>query len=236
MSKWDASLQVALLSACFAVPLLLVRTAPEYLALAAVALASGLHWWSTSRSVDPFLSTERVSSLAVLVYANAAAFGLSLQPSVPSLSWQAGVIAAIYLAAHLKVIVAAWHRITDIDLEYFRYSLPSKRLTVDVGRRNGYLDQGQAALRLQLFVKEGLQFRRLSRVAHLLMVQSWAGLGFYCVFGQHKPWHLLIFLANSLTIAASATAIASRATLHPGQPFETVDDEPDSYGDDDLWD
>lgn len=235
MSKWDASLGLALLSACFAAPLLLLRTQPEYLALAAVAVATGLHWWSTSRSADPFLSTERVGSLALLVYANAAAYGLSLQPALPTLSWQAGAIATIYLAAHLKVIVRAWHRITDIDLEYFRYSLPSKRLTVDVGRRSGRLDQGQAALRLQLFVKEGLQFRRLSRAARLLMVQSWMGLGFYCLFGLHEPWHLLVFLANSLAIAASASSIASRATLHPGQPFEAIADEPDLYGDEDLW-
>jgi hypothetical protein len=126
--------------------------------------------------------------------------------------------------------------VEDIDLEYFQYSLPSRRLSVDLGRRTGRLDQAQAALRLQLFVKEGLQFRRLSRVCRLLVLQVWAALLVFAIFGLREPWHLLGFMVCSVLISASTTSIASRATLTPGQSLEEPDEEPSADNDEEELD
>lgn len=224
----EFTLHAATLGACFALPLLLGGR-PDFLGLLAVGFAAFLHFTATTRSDDPFLSTARVSMLGLLTCANVAAYGMSDTPALPSLGVTALIISGIYVLALLLVVARGAARVSAIDLEYFQYSLPSKRLTVDLGRRNGRLDSSQAALRLQLFVKEGLQFRRLSRVCRLLTLQAWAGLAFFAVFGFREPWHLLLFGINSLMISASATSIAARATLHPGKTLDNdwVDDDDD---------
>jgi hypothetical protein len=224
---WETRIHALLLAVCFGLPLAF-EMHPDHAALAAVFAVTVAVWISVVRSDDPFLSTGRVTALAGLLLANAVAYSLSDVPTAPPLlSVPSMVVALIYLAILIGVVLKACRRVADIDLEYFRYSLPSKRLTVDLGRRTGRLDQTQAALRLQLFVKEGLQFRRLSRVCRLLVMQSWAGLALYVLFGMNEPWNLLVFLATSLLVSASATSIASRATLHPGQPAT-----PEEYLDD----
>ena len=227
-TRWEVGLHVLLLSVSFGVPLV-YETRPDWVALGLVCVVALFTWFSTARSDDPFLSTERVSLLGGLVYSNAIAYGLSATPSLPVLSPETAIVSLVYLATLLFVVTRAANRVSDIDLEYFQYSLPSRRLTVDMGRRTGRLDQAQAALRLQLFVKEGLQFRRLSRVCRLLVMQCWAGLLVFVVFGLKEPWHLLVFLATTLTISAAATSIASRATLHPGESIgnDWVDDDDD---------
>lgn len=227
-TKWEVSLHALLLSLSFGIPLL-HEARPDWLPLALVCSAAMLVWLATARSDDPFLSTERVTLLGALVYANASAYSLSATPSLPVLSPETGVISVVYLATLIFVVIRAANRVSDIDLEYFQYSLPSRRLTVDMGRRTGRLDQAQAALRLQLFVKEGLQFRRLSRVCRLLAMQTWAGIVVFVIFGLKEPWYLLVFLATTLTISAAATSIASRATLHPGESVgnDWVDDDDD---------
>lgn len=232
-TKWETSLHALALCACFGLPVSF-ETIPDYIGLGLVCLAALVHWLLTVRSDDPFLSTARVTTLGTLVYANAIAYSLSSVPSLPVLSWEAGVVTVAYLATLIFAIIRAARRVADIDQEYFQYSLPSKRLKVDLGRRTGRLDQAQASLRLQLFVKEGLQFRRLSRVCRLLVMQAWAGLAVFLVFGFHEPWHLLVFLATSLMLSASATSIASRATLHPGQVLDNdwVDDDEDEEEED----
>jgi hypothetical protein len=236
-TKWEVSLHALGLCLSLGLPLLL-QTKPDYAALAAVCLVALGLWFATVRSDDPFLSTGRVTLLGSLVYANAAAYSLSSTPALPVLSWEAGVVVCAYLATLVLVVSRAAGRVADIDLEYFRYSLPSKRLKVDMGRRTGRLDQAQASLRLQLFVKEGLQFRRLSRVCRLLVMQGWAGLAAFVVFGFHEPWHLLAFMGTTLMISASATSIASRATLHPGQTLDNdwVDSDQEDDGEDEEED
>lgn len=207
---------------------------PDVLALLIVSFAAVLHWSATVRSDDPFLSTARVGWLWTLVYANAIAYSLSHLPNVPYPNWTTAVLLPVYLLVLFKLIIRSSQRVARIDREYFQYSLPSKRLTVDQGRRSGRLNQAQAALRLQLFVKEGLQFRRLSQVCRLLVLQTWGGLALFLVFGLQEPWYLLLFLLNSVLIAASASSIASRATLHPG---EQLDEMPSPEDDDfqDFW-
>lgn len=232
-TKWEVGLHALLLSLSFGIPLR-YETGPDWLALGLVCLVALAAWIGTVRSDDPFLSTERVTLLGALVYANAGAYSLSSTPSLPVLSLETGIVTLVYLLVLIFVVTRAASRVTDIDLEYFQYSLPSRRLTVDQGRRTGRLDQAQASLRLQLFVKEGLQFRRLSRVCRLLVMQCWGGLLVFVVLGMKEPWHLLVFMATTLTIAAAATSIASRATLHPGQtpedPWEVDDDGYDDLG------
>lgn len=232
-TRWEVALHALLLSLSFGIPLM-YETRPDWLALGLVCLLSLVAWIFTARSSDPFLSTERVTLLGALVYANAGAYSLSARPALPVLSPETEVVTALYLAILIFAVTRAASRVTDIDLEYFQYSLPSRRLTVDLGRRTGRLDQTQASLRLQLFVKEGLQFRRLSRVCRLLVMQCWGGLLVFIAFGMKEPWHLLVFMATSLTISAAATSIASRATLHPGQaPNDWTD--PDEDDDEEVY-
>ena len=212
---WEKA-HLLLLGVFFGLPISL-ELVPDFAALAGVFVLALLVWLSTATSEDPFLSTTRVTLLAGLLCANAAAYSLSGTPALPkTLDLAVGATLLAYLLILVLLINRSARRVADIDHEYFQYSLPSKRLNVDLGRRTGRLDQATAARRLQLFVKEGLQFRRLSRVCRLLMLQSWGGLLVFLVFGFQEPWHLLIFLANSLVISASATSIASRATLHSG--------------------
>lgn len=227
-TKKEMALHLAFLSACFGVPLML-ETTPDWVALCVNFALALLAWFSTVQSDDPFLSTERVTALSALVYTNAVAYSLSGRPAQPAPGWESAAVALVYLATLIFAIVRASRRVEDIDLEYFQYSLPSKRLNVDLGRRTGRLDQAQAALRLQLFVKEGLQFRRLSQVCRLLVLQCWGGLALFAVLGLREPWHLLAFLATSLVVSASATSIASRATLHPGRSLDNdwVDEDDD---------
>lgn len=214
-SKWEASLQVLTLGLCFGIPLF-IEISPDYLPLTLMFVLALWLWVSLARSSDPFLSAGRVNAVAPLLYANVVSYSLSGVPATPLLTPSAAVVLVAYVLVLIFAIVRACRRVADIDLEYFRYSLPSRRLTVDVGRRTGRLDQAQAAMRLQLFVKEGLQFRRLSRVCRLLAIQTWGGLLMFLIFGFREPWHLLVFLATSLVVSASATSIASKATLHEG--------------------
>lgn len=228
-TRSEFTLHAATLAACFGLPLLL-QGRPDFLGLVGVGVVAFLHYTATTRSDDPFLSTARVTMLGVLTCANVVAYGMSDTPSVPNLGATALLVGSVYGLALFGVVMRGAARVAAIDLEYFQYSLPSKRLNVDLGRRTGRLDSSQAALRLQLFVKEGLQFRRLSRVCRLLTLQTAAGLGFFAVFGFREPWHLLLFLVNSLLISASATSIAARATLHPGKTLDNdwVDDDDDT--------
>ena len=223
------------LAACFGLPLSLQAT-PDYGPLAAVMLGSFALWVATVKNRDPFLSTGLVGLHTALLYANCVAYSLSATPSAAQVSHSTGIALAAYLFAVLAMIAPSGRRVSDIDLEYFRYSLPSRRLSVDVGRRTGRLDQNQAALRLQLFVKEGLQFRRLSRFCRLLLMQCWGGLLVFLLFGTREPLHLLLFMLSSVALGASAASIARRATLHPTAGSDSWDEDEDDFDEDDFED
>ncbi len=223
------------LLACFLLPLFL-QTPPTYGPLLAVMALSALLMVATVKSLDPFLSTGLVTCHTAVLFANGVAYSVSGQPAVPMVvSYPTGLAIGVFVFAVLGMIAPAGRRVHDIDLEYFRYSLPSRRLRVDMGRRTGRLNQNEAALRLQLFVKEGLQFRRLSKFCRLLLMQCWGGLLLFLVFGAQGPLQLLIFMLTSVTLGASAASIARRATLHPSdtaeQDVDDIDDE--EFGDDD---
>lgn len=231
----ESKVHALTLAACFGFPLFLQAT-PDYGPLALVLGLSLLLWGATVKSRDPFLSTSLVSLHTTLLYANCVAYSLSSVPAMAQVGHATALALAGYLFAVLATIAPSGRRVNDIDLEYFRYSLPSRRLSVDVGRRTGRLDQNQAALRLQLFVKEGLQFRRLSRFCRLLLMQCWGGLLLFLVFGAREPLHLLLFLISSVALGASAASIASRATLHPTAGAEGSDSEEDDFDEEEFED
>ena len=235
-TNWEVWTHALLLCLAFGA-FLPFQIQPGWLPLGVVFALSLLAWFSNVQSEDPFLSTGRVTLLAGLVYANAAALSLSARPSMPVVGWEVGVVLLVYIASGLFAVGRASRKVEDIDHEYFQYSLPSRRLTVDMGRRTGRLDQAQAAVRLQLFVKEGLQFRRLSRVCRLLVLQVWTALLVFAALGLRQPWYLLAFMATSLVVSASATSIASRATLTPGKSWENswVDNDNDDDDDDEFY-
>ncbi len=228
----ESRAQILSLAACFGLPLFF-QAAPDYLPLAAVMALSALLMVATVKSRDPFLSTGLVTCHTAVLYANCVAYSVSGDLAMAVVSYPTGIAMAAYLVAVLGMIAPSGRRVGDIDLEYFRYSLPSRRLRVDMGRRTGRLNQNEAALRLQLFVKEGLQFRRLSKFCRLLLMQCWGGLLVFLLFGAKEPLHLLVFMLTSVTLGASASSIARRATLHPTEGLEHDLDEPD---DDDLED
>lgn len=211
----ESGVHILTLVVCFGLPLFFQAT-PAYGPLVAVLLLSLLLWTATVKSHDPFLSTGLVAVHTALLYANCVAYSLSSRPALGDVSQASALALGAYLVAVLGTIAPSGRRVNEIDLEYFRYSLPSRRLSVDVGRRTGQLDKNQAALRLQLFVKEGLQFRRLSRFCRLLLLQCWGAMLVFMLFGAREPLHLLLFLLTSVALGASAASIASRATLHPG--------------------
>lgn len=221
----ESGVHILTLLLCFGLPLFFPVT-PAYGPLAAVLVMSLLLWTATVKSHDPFLSTGLVAVHTTLLYANCVAYGLSSTPIPGEFSQATAVALGAYLVAVLGMIAPSGRRVNDIDLEYFRYSLPSRRLSVDVGRRTGQLDGNQAALRLQLFVKEGLQFRRLSRFCRLLLLQCWGGMLVFLVFGAREPLHLLLFLLTSVALGASAASVASRATLHSGGDASISGEEP----------
>ncbi len=229
----ESKVHALTLAACFGFPLF-VQATPDYGPLAVVLGLSLVLWGATVKSRDPFLSTGLVGLHTALLYANCVAYSLSSVPTMAQIGQTTAVALASYLFAVLAMIAPSGRRVNDIDLEYFRYSLPSRRLSVDVGRRTGRLDQNQAALRLQLFVKEGLQFRRLSRFCRLLLMQCWGGLLLFLVFGAREPLHLLFYLLSSVALGASAASIASRATLHP--TTEGLEQDEEDFGEEELED
>ncbi len=186
---------------------------------AVVCLLAGVLWLSAVRSEDPFLSSWLLNSLPCLVYTNALALSMTSGVAVPFLNLKTLITTVVFIAGTRAIIKQA-NKVTAIDFEYVKFSFPSKKLGLNIGQRTGRLDQKQAALKLQIFVKEGLQFRRLSRTGRLLGVCCVEGFLIFLALGAQSSLALLLFLATDLLLAAAIASIASRATLHPAADSE----------------
>lgn len=176
-------------------------------------------WLSAVRSDDPFLSSSLLVSLQCLVYGNAAALAMTSSPAIPFLNLKTLIITIVYILGTLAIIRQA-NKVAAIDLEYVKFSFPSKKLGLNIGQRTGQLDQNQVALKLQIFVKEALQFRRLSKIGQLLGICCAEGFLIFVALGSQGFLALLLFLMTALFLAAAIASIASRATLHPGTDSE----------------
>lgn len=184
-----------------------------------VCVLAFLVWLSAVRNEDPFLSSFLLGSLPCLVYASAITLSMTSDPEVPFLNLRTLVTAIIFIAGTTTVIKQA-NKVTTIDFEYVKFSFPSKKLGLKIGQRTGRFDPHQAALKLQIFVKEGLQFRRLAKTGRLLGVCCVEGFLVFLALGAQGSLALLLFLATGLSLAAAIASIASRATLHPGADSE----------------
>lgn len=189
------------------------------LTLCAVLIAVFIHWLTTKRSSDPFISTKRVTSLKWLILCNAVGLVASGLPQEPKLTTSAILIVLTYTLVLIRVHKQA-HLIRAIEQEYFSYSLPSKRSNAEFNLRHGRLQKKDVALYLQLFVKEGLQFQRLAKTSFFLVLQGWLGLIIFIIFGLQNSELFAISLLSTIITSESAASIATRATLHPGHHIQ----------------
>lgn len=206
----------------------LLNFSPSLIPSLIVALLALSHFVTTQLHRDPFLSTQRIKVLTLLVYLDALTYGICLPHALASPHPTMSIIAMFLLVVLAVFICQRTLVVKRINEEYLSYSLPSKKTALKVQERQGKLTSRDAILHLKIVVKEGLQFRELARSSQLLAITTLCATLIYPIFGLHAPQGLAVFMASSLLIYASIWSIVTRATLHPGSPLNPVPQDTDS--------
>lgn len=193
---------------CFIGPLI-YDTNPPYIILAiATAAAVAAFVWSLGK--DAFTRERFPEMLVWILCLKALGFSFLSTPSLPSPDPISLGIMLVYLILIWLIPLKAAKRVGKLEAEYFAYSQPSKQLLVDVGVRHGEINRKEADLKWTAYVQEGLSYKRMTRVANLLIHEAVGVLALFLLFGIKDGYMLGLSLVGTLAISVTLTRMISK--------------------------
>lgn len=194
---------------CFIAPAL-YSTDPPYalLTIASLLAFAALAWAFKS---DPWESPGFPGMLVGVLCLKALGFSLLSSPGLPHPDLVSLGVGIVYILLVYLIPLKAAKRVQRLEQEYYAYSQPSKKMYVDIDVRHGQLNSAQAEVKWNSYIEEGLYYKRLTRVANLLIHEAIGVFILFLLFGMRDPYMLLLSLAATLATSFTLTRICSRA-------------------------